>query len=810
MKISYNWLKDYIKTDLSIENISEILTDIGLEVEGTESVGIHPDDLKNFVVGEIVSCEKHPNADKLKVTKVDLGQGNVQQIVCGAPNVALGQKVPVATSGAIIKDGKGNEFLIKEVKLRGETSNGMICSKKELRISEDHDGIWEMDKDLVPGTPLENVIDTKTDTVFEIGLTPNRADAMSHYGVARDLYAALKSRNLNAEKTNLIKREIKPGKEENPIQIEVLDQEKCPRYAGVYMKNVHVAASPTWLQDRLRAIGLSPVNNVVDITNYVLHSLGQPMHAFDADKIKGNKIIVKSDSFAALKFSTLDKTERNLEGNELLICDEEKPLAIGGVMGGLDSSVVDATQNIFLESAYFEPITVRKSSKHHNINSDSSFRFERGIDPNMTIHALEMAVHLISEIANGQVVGSVIDHYPQPIKHHSAILYFKNIDSLIGERLHRDKIKEILKSLEIEILTSNYDILEVEIPAYRVDVRREADLIEEILRIYGFNRIGNPEKLSIAMVPGHGFPQDNIENNIAEMLVHQGFYEAMNLSMYKKEYNDWLNFDETTSVDIINSLSSDLAVMRRSILPGLLENVDFNIKRKNDGIKLFELGKTYQKIEGEFQETKTLGIVIAGNWNQESWNQKQEKVDILQLKGTLEQILRRLKIQDYQLDLNPTTYEDNGIDYNLQENKIAHLAKLSSTLLKKFDIDKEVYYAEIYLTPVLDNLIQSNKLQHQLISKFPSVRRDLALLLDAQITYQDIKNLVIKSNDVLVKNVNLFDVYEGDKLPEGKKSYAISIHLQDENKTMTDKQIDQAMNKIISSLKKELNAELRS
>lgn len=810
MKISYNWLKDYIKTDLSIENISEILTDIGLEVEGTESVGIHPDDLKNFVVGEIVSCEKHPNADKLKVTKVDLGQGNVQQIVCGAPNVALGQKVPVATSGAIIKDGKGNEFLIKEVKLRGETSNGMICSKKELRISEDHDGIWEMDKDLVPGTPLENVIDTKTDTVFEIGLTPNRADAMSHYGVARDLYAALKSRNLNAEKTNLIKREIKPGKEENPIQIEVLDQEKCPRYAGVYMKNVHVAASPTWLQDRLRAIGLSPVNNVVDITNYVLHSLGQPMHAFDADKIKGNKIIVKSDSFAALKFSTLDKTERNLEGNELLICDEEKPLAIGGVMGGLDSSVVDATQNIFLESAYFEPITVRKSSKHHNINSDSSFRFERGIDPNMTIHALEMAVHLISEIANGQVVGSVIDHYPQPIKHHSAILYFKNIDSLIGERLHRDKIKEILKSLEIEILTSNYDILEVEIPAYRVDVRREADLIEEILRIYGFNRIGNPEKLSIAMVPGHGFPQDNIENNIAEMLVHQGFYEAMNLSMYKKEYNDWLNFDETTSVDIINSLSSDLAVMRRSILPGLLENVDFNIKRKNDRIKLFELGKTYQKIEGEFQETKTLGIVIAGNWNQESWNQKQEKVDILQLKGTLEQILRRLKIQDYQLDLNPTTYEDNGIDYNLQENKIAHLAKLSSTLLKKFDIDKEVYYAEIYLTPVLDNLIQSNKLQHQLISKFPSVRRDLALLLDAQITYQDIKNLVIKSNDVLVKNVNLFDVYEGDKLPEGKKSYAISIHLQDENKTMTDKQIDQAMNKIISSLKKELNAELRS
>ena len=810
MKISYNWLKDFINTDLPTDKVSEILTDIGLEVEGTEVVGVQEEDLKNFVVGEVISCEKHPNADKLKVTKVDLGNGNVEQIVCGAPNVALGQKVPVATSGAIIKDGKGGEFEIKKMKLRGESSNGMICSKKELRLSEDHGGIWEMDSDLVPGTPLADIIDTTSDTVFEIGLTPNRADAMSHFGVARDLYAALKNRKLSAEKINKNFKKVPTSKVANPISVEILDMKNCPRYAGISMKNVKVAESPKWLQDRLKVIGLSPLNNVVDVTNYVLHSLGQPMHAFDADKIKGNKINVQSGVYKDAQFTTLDKVDRKLAGTELLICDTENPIAIGGVMGGLDSSVTAKTTNIFLESAYFDPVSVRKTSKAHHINSDSSFRFERGIDPNITIKALEMAVELISELANAEVVGEVIDHYPTPIKNHKAILNYRKIDSLIGERLHRETIKEILNSLEIEILTETNDILELEIPAYRVDVQREADLIEEIMRIYGFNKIGNPEKLSVAIVPGNGFPEDTIENTMANMLVDQGFYEAMNLSMHKDDYNKWLDLEDEKSVDIINSLSADLTVMRRSLLPGLLENVDYNIKRKKDQIKLFELGKSYQKIDGEFHETKTLGIVIAGNWNKESWTTKREKVSFLQLSGLINQILRRLKVTGVQLEAAQTSYEENGIDYLVNGQKIAHLSKISKKVLKKFDIDQEVLYAEIYVKDVIKLVQQQAKLKYHAISKFPMVRRDLALLLDKEVTYQEIENLVKKTDDNLIKNVNLFDVYEGDRLPAGKKSYAISINLQDENKTMNDKQIDKLMKKVVNSLKQELKAELRT
>lgn len=810
MKISYNWLKDFIKTDLSVEKIAEILTDIGLEVEGTEMVGIQKEDLLNFVVGEVISCEKHPNADKLKITQVDLGDGVVEQIVCGAPNVAQGQKVPVATNGAIIKDGKGNAFTIKKVKLRGESSTGMICSKKELRLTEDHEGIWEMDANLTAGTPLSDVIDTQTDVVFEIGLTPNRADAMSHFGVARDLLAALKIRKFEAEKVDLNLDEIPSIKGENPIQVEVLDAKNCPRYAGISMKNIQVGPSPKWLQDRLKAIGLSPLNNVVDITNYVLHTLGQPMHAFDADKIGGNKIIVQSGVAKGDKFTTLDKVERSLNGDELLICDAKNPIAIGGVMGGLDSSVTTSTKSIFLESAYFDPVTVRKTSKAHHINSDSSFRFERGIDPNMTLKALKMAVALISEYAGGEVSGNIIDHYPTPIQNHKAILNYRKIDRLIGERLHRETIKEILEKLDIEIITSTNEILELEIPAYRVDVQREADLIEEIMRIYGFNKIGNPEKLSVAIVPGTGYHQDTIEHTLSNMLVDQGFFEAMNLSMYKTEYNSWLGFDEETSVDIINSLSADLSVMRRSLLPGLLTNIDYNIKRKKDQIKLFELGKSYQKIDGNFVENKSLGIVIAGKWNQESWTGAQDQVSFIQLKGIVEQLLRRVKVTHFTLELNAQDFEKNGIDYLVNGKKVAHLSQVATEVLKKFDIDQDVYYAEIYLPNIMEHLTAKPQLKYHDISKFPSVRRDLALLLDSEITYEQVENIVIQTDDKLIKSVNLFDVYEGDKLPSGKKSYAISILLQDENKTMNDKQIDKIMNKMIQSLSQELKAKLRT
>lgn len=809
MKISYNWLKDFIKTDLSVEKMAEILTDIGLEVEGTEKTGITQEDLENFVVGEVVSCEKHPNADKLKVTQVDLGSGQISQIVCGAPNVTKGQKVPVATPGAVIKDGKGNEFKIKKAKLRGEASNGMICSKKELRLSEDHAGIWEMDETLTAGTPLCQVINTETDAVFEIGLTPNRADAMSHFGVARDVLAALKSRNLPVEKLDNNIPKIEETQDENPISVTIADTELCQRYAGIYMTNVEIKPSPEWLQKRLRAIGLSPLNNVVDITNYVLHTYGQPMHAFDADKISGNQIIVKK-SEAKQKFTTLDNVERELNGEELMICDKEKAVGIAGVMGGLDSSVTENTKNIFLESAYFQPVSVRKTSKFHAINSDASFRFERGIDPNFTVKALAYAVHLVKELAGGEIVGKTIDLYPTPIAHHEAILHYRKVDKLLGERLHREKIKDILKSLEIEIISETPDLMELEIPAYRVDVQREADLIEEILRIYGFNNIPNKEKISTSIVLGEGFADEKIENTLAEMLVSQGFHEAMNLSMYKAEYNDWLNFNTENSVKLLNSLSSDLSTMRRSLLPGLLENIDYNIKRKQETIKLFEFGQSYQKTDKGFHEKRTLAMVISGKWHKEHWENQQENVQFSHVKGLVNQLFLKFKLQNLTLASQAKSYEDLALNYMLDEKELVHISQISNQILKKFDIGQDVFYAEIDITLWKEFFHKNKGTKFQELPKFPSVRRDLALLLDKTITYQEIQKIVLNSDKQFIKNVNLFDVYEGDKLPQGKKSYAVSITLQDNVKTMKDKQIDSIVSKVVKSLKKELNAELRT
>lgn len=810
MKISYNWLKDFINTELSSTEIAEILTDIGLEVEGIENKGISIEDLDKFVVGEVISCENHPNADKLKVTQVDLGDGVIEQIVCGAPNVAKGQKVPVATSGAIIKDENGNEFQIKKVKLRGESSNGMICSKKELRLSDDHDGIWVMDESLTPGTPLSDVIETSNETIFEIGLTPNRADAMSHFGVARDLFAALKSRNYKAKIQYPTFDKIKTTKKDNPIKVEVLDSENCPRYAGIFMKNIQVSDSPQWLQNRLKSIGLTPVNNVVDITNFVLHSLGQPMHAFDADKIHGNKIIVQSNVYETNHFQTLDKTERKLQGNELLICDSEKPIAIAGVMGGLETSVTHETKNIFLESAYFNPVSVRKTSKQHQINSDSSFRFERGIDPNITLKAIEMAVALIVENAQGKVQGEIFDHYPTPLSNHRVALYFNNVNRLIGEEISRKEIIKILELLEIEILNRHEEYLILDVPAYRVDVQREADVIEEILRIYGFNKIDTPKKMSFSIVSGNGFPEDQMENSIADMLVNQGFYEAMNLSMYPKKFNENLGFEDDKSIDVLNSLSADLAVMRRSLLPGLLENISFNVKRKKEQIKLFEFGKSYVKIKSHFKENKSLGIIISGQWTAENWQLKQENVNASHLKGILQQILTRFNLRDYQLETSQNSFEENGISYWVANKKIAQLSKISKNVLKKFDVQQDVFYAEIDIEEIYKLKNKQGRLKYKTISKFPAVRRDLALLLDKSVSYQEVKNLVLKSETNFIRSINLFDVYEGDKLENNKKSYAISIILQDENKTMNDLQIDQIMKKIINTLKSELNAELRT
>uniref|UniRef100_UPI0039A42F76 phenylalanine--tRNA ligase subunit beta n=1 Tax=Ornithobacterium rhinotracheale TaxID=28251 RepID=UPI0039A42F76 len=809
MKISHQWLSDFLKTDVNVEKVSAILTDTGLEVEGVEKIGVAKEDLEGFVVGKVLTCEQHPNADKLKVTTVDLGNGNIQQIVCGAPNIAAGQNVPVATVGTVIKDDKGNSFTIKKAKLRGEESNGMICSQKELRISEDNSGIWVMDESLVAGTPLSEIIEESVDYVYEIGLTANRADAMSHFGVARDAYAAMKSKKLNASFENPNTELEINSKEKSPIEVKVEDAELCPRYAGIYIKGVKVAPSPQWLQQRLKAIGLSPKNNLVDATNYVLHGLGQPMHAFDADKIAGNTIIIKKAKEGE-KFTTLDEVERTLSSDDLMICNASEPMCIAGVMGGKDSAVSETTQNIFLESAYFNPVSVRKTAKSQTINSDSSFRFERGIDPNYCVKALHFAVKLIQEIAGGKVVGQIIDVYPTPIEGFDVLLQYRNVERILGERLHREKIKEILELLDIEIISETDGTLELKVPAYRVDVQREIDVIEDILRIYGYNNIQINEKVSSSIVAGEGFLDHKVSEGISDLLITHGFNEAMNLSMYKKEYNDWLGFSEENSVTLINSLSQDVSTMRRSLLPSLLSNLDYNIKRRNSNIKLFEFGKSYRVENGKYIETPHLALAVTGDVAGENWHEKSRSVSFFYLKGVVEQILEKFKAQNTKGAELKKDYFTYALNYLLNEESLVYVAEVNKDLLKKFDIDQPVFYAEFSMEAFYKNYEENKGMKFKSLPKFPSVRRDLALLLNTDTSYEAVKECVESCDTTHIKSVNLFDVYQGDKLPEGKKSYAISLQLQDDEKTMNDKQIDAIMKKVIKVLQDKLNAELRN
>lgn len=807
MKISYNWLKDFIKTDLSIEKLADLLTDIGLEVEGLTTTGVTKEDLNGFVVGKVVSCKKHPNADKLSLTQVDIGSGELQQIVCGAPNIAEGLTVPVATIGTVIKDDKGNQFTIKKAKLRGETSNGMICSKKELRIGSDESGIWEMNDKFSAGQLLSDVIDTNSDTLIEIGLTPNRADAMSHFGVARDAFAAMKARKIKAEFLAPKTIDLPTSENANPINIEVKDVDLCSRFTGVYIKNVQVKDSPNWLQDRLKTIGITPKNNIVDATNYILHSLGQPLHAYDSDKLSGNKIIVDSAK-GNEKIETLDNETREINKGELLIFDAEKPIGIAGVMGGLETSVSNSTKNIFIESAYFNSVSVRKTAKAHGINSDSSFRFERGIDPNFTLKALKFAADLIMKIAGGEIVGNFEDLYSNKINDFEIVLKINKLNNLTGVRFHKERIKEILELLEIDIISEGTDFIEVNVPPYRVDVLREVDLIEEIMRIHGFNNINSNEKLSTSIVSGEGYKTEKIENSLADMLVAQGFFEAMNISIYNPVYDEWLSYDDGKSIPLANALSSDLSSMRRSLLPGLLENTDYNIKRKAESIKLFEFGNTYTKNENSYKEQKTLALVLSGNMFSEHWEIKNRKVSLNDLKGQIEQLFKRLKISNLVAKPNDDSNYNHALDLIYNNKVLATLGKVSKKLSKKFDIEQEVFYAEIKVQKLLDLYNSQDSLIVSKTPKFPSVKRDLALLIDKKTSYQEIRDLIFASNNKII-DVNLFDVYEGDKLPDNKKSYAISINLQDLEKTMTDKEIDKIMNKIINQLKNNLKAELR-
>ncbi|AZI32391.1 phenylalanine--tRNA ligase subunit beta [Kaistella carnis] len=800
MKISNNWLKDYIKTDLKTEKIGDYLTDIGLEVEGIDSFESVKGSLEGIVVGKVLTCEQHPNADKLKLTSVDVGNGKVLNIVCGAPNVAAGQIVPVAVVGTKIYTKDGSSFEIKEAKIRGEVSQGMICAEDELGLSDDHGGIMILDDSKYEvGKNFADYFDLTNDQVYEIGLTPNRTDAMSHYGVARDLNAFLSTNQLNTTFEKVVSKPL-TIEGTTDFQIEVENSELCPRYLGAVIKNVKVETSPDWLKNRLKAIGLSPINNIVDITNYILHGFGQPLHAFDADKIGGKKVKVGVNE-KGTKFTTLDGVERTLNGSEIMIKDgDNNPMCIAGVFGGQNSGVSENTQTIFLESAYFNPVGVRKGAKFHALNTDASFRFERGVDPNLTKTALTHAIKMIEEIAGGKLVGDLLEHYPAKIEDHYIILRYSKIEQILGTKIHHEKIKEILKALEISVLNEIQNGLEISVPAYRADVTREIDVVEEILRIYGYNKIDYPQKISFTPVKLSFDDQDALENSWARTLQSNGFNEVMNNSLTSVK-------DETDAVKLLNPLSGDLAFMRKSLLEGLLENADYNIKRKNQNIKFFELGKIYHKKE-KYLERKQLAVLVSGRDQAENWLQPKSGTDFYRLKSYVKILLDTLPLMIEEKYLEDERFSD-AIELSANGKTVARLGKVSPTLLKNADIDQECFYAEIELE-ICQSLRSKTNIKFKDIPKFNKTRKDLALLLDKNVSYAELYTAAKKNPSKYLKTVNLFDVYEGKNLPEGKKSYAMSFELLNEEKTLEEKDIAEVMNSLIKTFQKEFAAELRS
>ena len=808
MKISYNWLKQFINIDWNAEKTGELLTDLGLEIEGIETYESVKGGLKGIVVGEVLTCEQHPNADRLKVTTVNIGEAEPVQIVCGAPNVAAGQKVPVATIGTTLYTAEGEAWKIKKGKIRGEESHGMICAEDELGLGESHDGIMVLDADLKVGTPAAEIFEVENDEVFEIGLTPNRADAMSHYGVARDLKAGLLQQDLNLELISPSVMSYHVDTRSLKVDVDVQDKDKCPRYCGVTISGVKVETSPSWLQNRLKAIGLSPINNIVDVTNYVLHELGQPLHAFDAAKITGNKVEVKTCE-AGTKFTTLDEVERELHEDDLMICDAEKPMCIAGVFGGIDSGVTETTTNIFLESAYFDPVSVRKTAKRHGLNTDASFRFERGIDPNFTKYALKRAALLITEIAGGEITSDISDAYPNKIEDFQVVLSFDNAKRLIGQEIPKETIKSILTSLDIKINNVTEAGLGLTVPSFRNDVQREADVIEEILRVYGYNNIKTTEKLNASISNTSRFEDYKLQNVIGNQLASQGFFEIMANSLTSPKYvelSEQLNADH--NVKMLNPLSNDLEVMRQSLLFSGLEAVSHNINRKRDDLKLFEFGKTYHQYSDNREEHKHLALFVTGNKAQERWNTQATPSDFFYLKGTIETVLERLGLNRLKSAPHKTDILSEGMSLSIGKKTLVEFGLVKKSVLKHFGISQNVLFADFNWDNVLD-MAQHNKIKFTAIPKYPEVRRDFALLLDNSVTFDDIYTIAKQTEKQLLKAVNLFDVYEGKNLPAGKKSYAVSFTLQDENKTLNDKQIDKIMNKLQSNFENKLGAELR-
>ena len=820
MNISYNWLKDYLDFDLQPDEVAAALTSIGLETGGVEEVQTIKGGLEGLVIGEVLTCEEHPNSDHLHITTVNVGGAEPLQIVCGAPNVAAGQKVVVAVNGTKLYDGD-ECFTIKRSKIRGVESNGMICAEDEIGIGTDHAGIIVLPADAVVGTPAKEYYNVKSDYVLEVDITPNRVDATSHFGVARDLAAYLKQ---NGKPVNLKRPSVDAFKidDEVPaIEVVVENKEACLRYSGITIKNVTVKESPEWLQNRLKVIGLRPINNVVDITNYILHGVGQPLHSFDADKIKGNKVVVRSATEGA-KFVTLDGVERTLTDRDLMICNVEEPMCIAGVFGGLDSGVTEQTKNVFLESATFHPTWIRKTARRFGLNTDASFRYERGLDPNQTVEVMKRAALLIQEVAGGTITGAIQDIYPVPVAPYRVELTYDKVNTLIGKVIPVETVKSILESLEMKIVSETAEGLVIDVPVYRIDVQRDVDVIEDILRIYGYNNVEFSDNVKSNL--SYQTPTDRsykLQNLISEQLCGCGFNEILNNSLTRSAYYDNLStYPVSHCVMLMNPLSADLNCMRQTLLFGGLESVEHNAKRKNGNIRFFEFGNCYDynidhKKEGEtlaeFSEDYRLGLWVSGSRVDNNWAHPNEKSSVYELKAYVENILVRLGVNLQKVifgNLANDIYSAGLSITTSSGRQLGTMGIVSPKICKELDIETDVYYAELSWTLLMKE-IKKSKVTFSEISKFPAVKRDLALLLDKNVQFAEIEKIATESERKLLKNIALFDVYEGKTLPAGKKSYAVSFYLQDEGKTLNDKQIDAIMKKIQTNLEQKLGAQLR-
>ena len=820
MNISYKWLKEYVDFDLTAQQVADALTSTGLEVDALEEVQSIKGGLKGLYVGKVLTCEAHPNSDHLHVTTVDLGKGEPSQIVCGAPNVAAGQKVIVADLGCVLYDGD-KEFVIKKSKLRGVESNGMICAEDEIGVGTSHDGIIVLPEDAVVGTPAAEYYNLESDWLIEVDITANRADGLSHWGVARDLYAWLKS---NGYETKMHRPDCSAFTVDNhdlPIEVKIENTEACKRYACVSVTDCEVKESPEWLKNKLNTIGLRPINNIVDITNYVMMAYGQPLHTFDADMVKGHKIVVKTMPDGT-PFQTLDGEEHKLSDRDLAICNEEDPMCIAGVFGGKGSGTYETTKNVVLESAYFHPTWIRKSARRHGLSTDASFRFERGVDPNGTIYALQQAAILCKELAGGKVSMEICDVYPEPMKNAVVDLTYKYVHDLVGKNIPVEKIKSICESLEMKVLEETAEGLKLEIPAYRVDVTRPCDVVEDILRIYGYNNVEIPTQLKSSLViKGDEDQKHKLANLVSEQLVGEGFNEILNNSLTKGAYYEGsASFPAENCVKIMNPLSTDLNVMRQTLLFGGLESVQHNVNRKRGNLRFFEFGNVYtfnpekENLDDPMQAYKEqyhAALWITGKRVEGSWAHANEDSNFYELSAYVENILRRIGVKPGMIVRKKSESDIFSAGLTIENRggkKLIEMGIIAKKLQKQFGLDAPVFYAEFNWTALM-KVIKKNEVLYTEVPKFPAVSRDLALLVDNSVEFAQIEQIAHQTEKKLLKKVELFDVYEGDKLPAGKKSYAVNFILQDEEKTMGDKQIEAIMNKLIANIKKQLNAELR-